>query len=59
MGMIGEEFKTARLHLLKNLEGNIAWRDPAQAEAQKQRLAEKRAREQEEKEEEPTMTLGM
>ena len=37
--MIGEEFKTARLHLLKNLEGNIAWRDPAQAEAQKQRLA--------------------
>lgn len=59
LGMIGEEFKTARLHLLKNLEGNIAWRDPAQAEAQKQRLAEKRAREQEEKEEEPTMTLGM
>jgi len=59
LGMIGEEFKTARLHLLKNLEGNIAWRDPVQAEAQKQRLAEKRAREQEEKEEEPTMTLGM
>lgn len=42
LGLIGDEFKTARLHLLKNLEGNIAWRDPAQAEAQKERLAEKR-----------------
>lgn len=27
LGMIGEEFKTARLHLLKNLDGNIAWRN--------------------------------
>lgn len=43
LGLIGDEFKTARLHLLKNLEGNIAWRDPSQAEAQKQRLAERRA----------------
>jgi len=42
LGLIGDEFKTARHHLLKNLEGNIAWKDPAQAEAQKQRLAEKR-----------------
>lgn len=42
LGMIGDEFKTARLHLLKNLEGNIAWRDPAQAEAQKERLAVKK-----------------
>ncbi len=39
LGMIGDEFKTARLHLLKNLNGNIAWRDPAQAEAQKERFA--------------------
>ena len=39
MGLIGEEFKTARHHLLKNLDGNIAWKDPAQAEKQKQRLA--------------------
>ena len=39
LGMIGDEFKTARLHLLKNLEGNIAWKDPAQAEEQKKRLA--------------------
>ena len=37
---------TARQHLLKNLEGNIAWRDPAQAEAQKARLAAKRLEEQ-------------
>ncbi len=34
LGLIGDEFKTARQHLLKNLEGNIAWRDPAQAEEQ-------------------------
>ena len=27
IGMIGDEFKTARLHLLKNLNGNIAWRN--------------------------------
>ena len=46
MGLIGDEFKTARMHLLKNLEGNIAWRDPAQAEAQKARLAAKRLEEQ-------------
>ena len=39
LGMIGDEFKTARLHLLKNLEGNIAWKDPMQAEEQKKRLA--------------------
>ena len=32
LGLIGDEFKTARQHLLKNLEGNIAWKDPAQAE---------------------------
>ena len=40
--MIGDEFKTERQHLLKNLEGNIAWRDPAQSEAQKALLAAKR-----------------
>ncbi len=52
LGLIGPEFKTARLHLLKNLEGNIAWRDPAQAEAQKERLAAKRLAEEFESEEE-------
>ena len=38
LGLIGDEFKTARQHLLKNLDGNIAWKDPAQAERQKERL---------------------
>jgi hypothetical protein len=42
LGMIGDEFKSARLHLLKNLEGNIAWKHPGQAEMQKQRLQENR-----------------
>ena len=46
LGLIGDEFKTARMHLLKNLEGNIAWRDPAQAEAQKERLAARRVAEE-------------
>ena len=27
LGLIGEEFKTARQHLLKNLPGNAAWRN--------------------------------
>jgi len=26
LGLIGDEFKTARLHLLANLEGDSAWR---------------------------------
>ena len=42
LGMIGKEFKTARQHLLKNLEGNIAWKDPAQAERQKERMIAQR-----------------
>lgn len=42
LGLIGDEFKTARQHLLANLEGNIAWKDPAQAEEQKKRLADQR-----------------
>lgn len=52
LGLIGDEFKTARQHLLKNLDGNIAWRDPAEAAAQKERLAAKRLVEQQA--EEPT-----
>lgn len=59
LGLIGDEFKTARQHLLKNLEGNIAWRDPAQAQAQKARLAAKRLAEQQAEEqpsEEETIT---
>lgn len=41
LGMIGDEFKTARLHLLEHLDGCIAWKDPAQAERQKERLRAK------------------
>ena len=47
LGLIGDEFATARLHLLKALPGCIAWKDPAQAEAQKERLRQKRAFERE------------
>lgn len=46
LGMIGDEFKTARQHLLKNLDGNIAWRDPAQAQAQRERLLQQRMEQQ-------------
>lgn len=41
LGMIGEEFKTARLHLLGNLEGNIAWKDESQLVKQRERLAQR------------------
>lgn len=43
MGLIGEEFKTARLHLLRHLEGDIAWKDPAQAQEQRERRQRQRA----------------
>ena len=46
LGMIGEEFKTARQHLLKNLDGNIAWKDPAQAQQQRERLLQQRLEQQ-------------
>ena len=45
--MIGDEFKTARKFLLENLEGGIAWKDPAQAEKQKERLKAKKEKEAE------------
>ncbi|MEE1318927.1 MAG: amidoligase family protein, partial [Ruminococcus sp.] len=53
LGLNGEEFKTARHHLLKNLEGNIAWKDPMQAERQKERLALRQVQEQTQNTEEP------
>lgn len=43
LGLIGDEFKTARLHLLEHLEGCIAWKDPAQAEQQKERIRQQKA----------------
>ena len=42
LGMIGDEFKTARTHLLEHLDGNIAWKDPSQIEKQKQRFLERK-----------------
>lgn len=45
LGLIGDDFKTARKHLLDHLEGNIAWKSPEQAEAQKERLRKKREQE--------------
>ena len=29
LGFIGDEFKTARDYLLRNMDGNAAWRQPA------------------------------
>lgn len=45
LGLIGDEFKTARKHLLENLDGCIAWKDPAQAQAQKERMRQKKEKE--------------
>ncbi len=42
LGFIGDEFKTARLHLLKNLDGCIAWKTEEQKNAQVERLKEAR-----------------
>ncbi len=42
LGLIGQEFETARHHLLKYLDGNIAWKDPAQAVQQRERLHQQR-----------------
>lgn len=57
LGMVGDEFSTARQHLLEHLEGDIAWRDPAQGQAQRERLAAQR--EQENNEQEMTMSMSM
>lgn len=54
LGLIGDEFKTARLHLLEHLDGCIAWKDPAQAERQKERLRQKKEKEQEQAAATPT-----
>lgn len=67
LGMIGPEFKEARSCLLEHLEGNIAWKDPAQAERQKERLRRQReveepsrqCEEQEAGEESPAFTMTM
>lgn len=45
LGLIGDEFKTTRLHLLEHLDGCIAWKDPVQALQQKERLRQKKEKE--------------
>ena len=42
LGLIGDEFKNCRTHLLKHLSGNIAWRHPEDAIAQRERLKQAR-----------------
>lgn len=64
LGLIGDEFKTARHHLLKNLDGNIAWKDPSQAERQRERLELQRQLQQtnetvNEQEETPAFSMSM
>jgi hypothetical protein len=46
-----------RQHLLENLDGCIAWKDPAQAEAQRERL--RKAREPPQTQQPITMTMTM
>ena len=59
LGLIGEEFATARQHLLEPLPGNIAWRDPAQQEQQRerQRLAREQAMQNQEPAIEPDFSM--
>lgn len=47
LGLIGDEFKNGRMHLLNHLSGNIAWRHPEDAIAQRERLKQKRIAERE------------
>ena len=42
IGLNGQEFKNCRKHLLSHLEGNIAWKNPEQAIAQRERLRQER-----------------
>jgi hypothetical protein len=42
LGLIGDEYKNIRKHLLENLEGNIAWKNPEDALRQREELKAKR-----------------
>lgn len=55
LGLIGDEYKNCRTHLLKHLTGDIAWRHPEDGIAQRERLRQERiaAREQEQQNESP------
>lgn len=58
LGLIGDEYETARLHLLKYLDGCIAWRDPSQAIAQRERMRQKKEKEREQLMEEEALSQG-
>lgn len=47
LGLIGDEFKNCRAHLLKRLAGDIAWRHPEDGIAARERLRHKRSAENE------------
>ena len=62
LGMIGDEFKTVRLHLLENLEGSIAWKDPSQATRQnppEQGQPEPQQEQESEPEQRPGLTMEL
>ena len=42
LGLIGEEFKNCRKHLLEHLDGCIAWKNPEDAIRQRERLKQER-----------------
>lgn len=47
LGLIGDEFKTARTHLLEHLDGCISWKNPEDAIRQRERIREQRQQERE------------
>jgi len=47
LGLIGDEFKNCRSHLLSHLDGCIAWKNPEDAIAQRERLKQERIAERE------------
>ena len=58
LGLIGPEFKTARFHLLKHLDGNIAWLDPEKAARAKREAALRSDNAEEGREEQPALLAG-
>jgi hypothetical protein len=42
LGLIGEEYKNCRKHLLEHLDGCIAWKNPEDAIRQRERLKQER-----------------
>lgn len=47
LGLIGDEFKTARTHLLEHLDGCISWKNPEDAIKQRERIKQQKQQERE------------